>query len=198
MKPLLTLFLLVLVSACITQCKSAETPTESLTDKEVMAAQRIYEDLGKPVAFIPFGVNTANYEIYEDGIIPSVNIENYAEDLPRLVMKDMVMIYENTVTILIDYPLNNPYTFTLTSEDGFTRGLLLQEISKHYTYVYTEEERTATVKTLPMEQREMINRNETNGTYGIWGHDLGDLFLAGIHVHKDRDGRTVLLLDIES
>ncbi|MDO6432966.1 hypothetical protein Q4E93_20325 [Flavitalea sp. BT771] len=82
---------------------------------------------------------------------------------------------------------------------GFTRRQIILEISKRYHQMYEEEERTATIKTIPVEQRKtMYNRNETNGKYGIWGHDLSDLELSTINIYRNAEGRIYLVLDIES
>jgi len=95
--------------------------------------------------------------------------------------------------------LTNQYEFTLTSDKGFTRAQLLSEISRHYYKVFDEEEESATVKTIPADKRTTIaNRNETDGKYGIWGHDIADLVLSGISVYKTTNGDIVLSLNIES
>jgi hypothetical protein len=44
----------------------------------------------------------------------------------------------------------------------------------------------------------MYNRNETNGKYGIWGHDIADLDISGISVYKTKNGEIILTLNIES
>jgi hypothetical protein len=45
-----------------------------------------------------------------------------------------------------------------------------------------------TGKIVPFEYRKyfgpLVNRHETNGKYGIWGHDLSDLCLEGIYYNK--------------
>ena len=64
--------------------------------------------------------------------------------------------------------------------------------------MYIDEENTATIKTLPMKDRKIMNRNETNGKYGIWGHDLSDLVLTSIKVYKNRKGQIYLTLEIDS
>jgi len=72
-------------------------------------------------------------------------------------------------------------------------------ISKKYHEIYDEEERTAATKTIPMAQRKTLaNRNETDGKYGIWGHDLSDLMLDTIDVYKNDKGKIFLQLSIES
>lgn len=87
----------------------------------------------------------------------------------------------------------------MTPKKGFTRAQLLKEISKNYYKLYAAEEKTANIKTVPVNERKtMYNRNETNGKYGIWGHDISDLVLAEILVYKTANGQIVLTLNIES
>lgn len=59
--------------------------------------------------------------------------------------------------------MSSNYKFELISKKGFTRAQLINEISKRYYQLYDEEEKTATIKTVPMEQRKIFNRNQTNG-----------------------------------
>ena len=75
---------------------------------------------------------------------------------------------------------------------------LLREISQHYYMIYDEEEKSATVKTIPIEKRTMYNKNQTNGKYGIWGHDITDLVLADIYVIKAKNSQIILTLNVES
>ena len=72
-------------------------------------------------------------------------------------------------------------------------------IQEKYKQVYKEEEESAATKTIPMNSREgLSNRNETNGKYGIWGHDLTDLYLTDVEVYKDSKGVVSLILYIDS
>jgi hypothetical protein len=76
---------------------------------------------------------------------------------------------------------------------------LVDHITGSYNRIYLEEEESAKTKTIPVDKREgIINRNQTDGKYGIWGHDLGDLDLSSIIVHKLRNGIIKLELYIES
>lgn len=86
----------------------------------------------------------------------------------------------------------------MTSKKGFTRAMLVKTIVDSYIKIYKEEETTATVKTTPQNQRPILNRNETNGKYGVWGHDLNDLALTGILVYQMPNGEIVLNLEIDS
>lgn len=198
MKYLIYLLIVFVSFSCQRSTKSAEADADvkALTQREQKAMEKVY-DLGEPMRSITFEVK-ADQKDFEDGIQPWVNMANPSDDLLHLIAKDEVVIAQPELSVIIDYPLNNEYKFDLQSENGFSREKLALEISKAYHRIYEEEERSATIKTLPMEQRKIHNRNETNGKYGIWGHDIGDLVLSGILVHQTADGKLVLTLNIES
>lgn len=199
-------FLIVILSLsfCIS-CKnkanqtakdSDESYEKTLIKRENEAAKNEAKSSGILVKEILFEIN-ADKKDFEDGIQPWVNIEKSEIELPNLINKDEVVITEKKITVIIDYPLTNIYTFDLKSEKGFTKEYLVQEITKEYQKLYKEEEKTATIKTVPMKERTMYNRNQTNGKYGIWGHDLADLALSSIQVYKE-NGNVILTLGIES
>ncbi|MBO9659936.1 MAG: hypothetical protein J7527_14045, partial [Chitinophagaceae bacterium] len=120
-------------------------------------------------------------------------------DLARLPDADQVLISAPEVSVVIDYPLKNEFVFKLRSTGDLTKGELAQLISDQYQQIYEEEEKSATIKTIPQTQRKpLYNRNETNGKYGIWGHDLSDLVLSGIRIHQQSNGEIILSLEIES
>lgn len=156
------------------------------------------DTLGGLATSISFEVKTIDLKDYPSGIIPYASIEKADADIPKLVNKNHVVIYDTAINVIIDYPVNNPYKFHLTSSTGFTTAMLLKAISEHYYLLYAEEEKTATIKTLPMKDRKMYNRNETNGKYGIWGHDIGDLLLDQSNVYRNDKGVVTLTLEIES
>ena len=87
------------------------------------------------------------------------------------------------------------WLFTLTSEDstGFRRGELALKISLLYQRIYVEEERSSAEPAGLVPG--LLNRTRTEGTYGIWGHGLGDLLLTEV-VHKPL--RDVWELEIDS
>jgi hypothetical protein len=140
-------------------------------------------------------------EIFEDGIIPWISIKGPEKYFNNLMNKDEIVLIANEAILLIDYPLNNPVEIEIKSEksDGFTRGELIKLISREYNRIYKEEEESSQVKTIPLEEREdLINRNETNGKYGIWGHDIDDLDLSAIIVKWEHSKKPRLELFIES
>ena len=160
-----------------------------LAKREQTSAEKQTDNLGTLINTISFNEKTNNKKDFEEGIIPWVSIEDPNKDLHNLIGGNVTVIHDTNVTVIIDYPLTQQYQFEMTSKNGFTRENLLKEIRKRYYKIYAEEEESATVKTVPVDKRTtMYNRNETNGKYGIWGHDIGDLVLAEILVYKDTKG----------
>lgn len=178
--------------------KDLKDPIAVIEENEKKSIEKQNDDLGELVATISFKVKTDNKKDYEDGFIPWASIEKPTHDVPNLYNKDEVVIKETSIKIIIDYPVTTQYEFTLISAKGFTRQQLLSEISNHYYKLYEEEEKSATIKTVPIKKRTtMYNRNQTNGKYGIWGHDIADLDLSEILVYK-KNGEFILILNIES
>jgi hypothetical protein len=170
-----------------------------LTELEKRAAEKNTDSLGVLVNTIDFQVKTDDTSDYKDGLIPWINLDQPDKSLPQLIMKDELVIINNKVTVIIDYPLTKEFRFKLSSDTGFTRERLVKEISQAYYKLYEEEENSATIKTIPADKRTMVyNRNQTNGKYGIWGHDIADLVLANILVYKSPNGEVLLSLDINS
>ena len=205
MSKYLILILTILLTSCKGQTQKSNSkqdlkdPIAVIQENEKKATEKKSDNFGKLVSTISFQVKTDNKKDFEDGFIPWASIENAKLDIPKLNKKDEIVIAETLVKIIIDYPLTNQYEFTLTSNKGFTRQQLLSEISIHYFRLYEEEEKSATVKTIPIDKRTtMYNRNQTNGKYGIWGHDIADLVLVEIQVYKTRKGEVILTLNIES
>lgn len=199
----LKFYFILLASFIFVNCKNktAQTTTDTyektVVERENKSAVKQTNEIGDLQKTIVFEVK-ANPKDFEAGIQPWASIENPKADLPNLIKKDEIVISDPNITIIIDYPLTNIYKFNLNSKKGFTREMLLTEISNHYYKLYAEEEKSATIKTVPMEKRTMYNRNETNGKYKIWGHDIADLVLTEVQVYKTSDGKIVLSLGIDS
>jgi hypothetical protein len=170
-----------------------------LAEREKASFDRQPDNVGELLTTISFNVKTNNKKDFENGIIPWASIEKPENEIAQLIDRNKIVIPEDKLTIIIDYPLTNEYRFDLQSKNGFTREQLLKEISKNYYKLYDEEEKSATIKTIPVDKRTtMYNRNQTNGKYGIWGHDIADLVLSEILVYKATNGQIILSLSIES
>jgi hypothetical protein len=104
----------------------------------------------------------------------------------------------------ISYPLSVKVDFKMEKAEGLTLKDILLGISKKYNEIYDEEERTTKLKTETINQRtkgksKLINRANTNGKYGIWGHGIGDLVYEGLmFISIDKDGYYIYDLMIGS
>lgn len=201
MKSIITLFILAILTSCNFQKSSEQKEdidTELLNSKE----NNSQSDLGDLISTIQIGVkaNKEQLQDFENGIVPWISIENPEAEISQLIEAESIIVPDSEITLLIDYPLNKPAEFVLKSSGkGFTKKQLILEISKKYHEIYKEEESTAVTKTLPMEKRgNLINRNETDGKYGVWGHDIGDLDLSTIDVYKSENGKITISLGVES
>ncbi|MFN5773340.1 hypothetical protein [Flavobacterium sp.] len=201
MKIIKILFVLVFFTSCNFQ-KAPEDQTkleiEALKEQEA----NVQSNQDELISTIEFGIkaNKEDLEVFEDGIVPWISIEKPEEQIERLIDTDKVVIEYSEITLVIDYPLNKPAEFVIkSSEKGFTKKQLALVISKKYHEIYDSEESSAKTKTIPVGKREgVINRNKTDGKYGIWGHDISDLDLSSVEVYKTEDGKIKIVLGIES
>ena len=182
------LFLLLILSSC--SSKSQETINEIIpfTEQSEVLFQIKTED-------------PDYFEVFPDSIIPWISIQDAAEEVKMLIGKNDIVVKGDAAIIIIDYPLSKAIEVEIKSDNpiGFTRSELVLKISKEYKRVYREEEESTSVKTVPVDEREgVVNRNTTDGKYGIWGHDLVDLDLSAIYIHRTGSGKPRLDLNIES
>jgi hypothetical protein len=84
--------------------------------------------------------------------------------------------------VYIDYPLS--VTTEIEVKNIETIGELLWNIAKVYKQIYTEEDKSTKIKPGQLSEN-IINRNQTDGKYGINFHDLGDLVFELIHIHDN-------------
>ncbi|MCG2616043.1 hypothetical protein LZZ85_17235 [Terrimonas sp. NA20] len=205
---LLLVCLVMLFSRCAdSNSRKKEPPVETdsiasaaygkfLEAKEGEAVSHEYDHLGKIMGVVEFSIPDTSFE---NGYQQWISLENPGPDLARLPDAGELLISAPEIRVAIEYPLKDEFIFTLKSNGAFTKGQLVQLISDQYHKIYKTEERSASVKTIPPKQRRgLYNRNETNGDFGIWGHDLSDLVLSRIRIHQSADGEIILSLDIES
>lgn len=118
---------------------------------------------------------------------PSINDWLNQKDQFNLESPNEIVIPEQKISIAIDYPVRDRYTFDFdaNTEQGFTREFLIDCICSQYKKIYEEENAVCKVSSIDERMRMggLINRESTDGPYGIWGHDIDDLYLEGITYH---------------
>ena len=183
--------------AQVSSDKQASDYRKVLQEREAAASEKNNDNLGQLISKIDFNVKSYDSVNRKDVITTMVELSK--PDVINLMQKEVIVIKEHNVTLIIDYPLNKPCIIELSSDNGFSRENLVKVIAKKYKEIYNEEENTASIKTVPPSERTgMYNRNETNGKYGIWGHDISDLVLTSVWVYRKENGQLVLSLQIDS
>jgi len=110
--------------------------------------------------------------------------------LKHLIDATGIVINSNVITLIVHYPLKKAYSFKIKAKNNknFSRLELVEAIRNTYQKIYKTEEETTKTKTIPINKRgSCFNRNATNGKYGIWGHDIGDLVIEGINITEEKN-----------
>lgn len=100
-------------------------------------------------------------------------------DRVKIIGGDEKVILAHTITIEYDYPLSVKVRFTHTRKGGWTRNALARAIQKDYKRIYREEDAGVGKPTGNIPG--MLNRDFSDGPYGIWGHDIGDLVVECVN-----------------
>lgn len=127
-------------------------------------------------------------------VLPWFDLKNVATGLEDLIDGEERVLPDLTAHLLLHYPLEQPCVRPIqaTSPEGFSRADMLRLIAGTYLEIYRQEADSQSVPTpAPAEREGLINRPGSDGTFGIWGHDIEDLGVEGIEVH--RIGGTVWL-----
>lgn len=111
------------------------------------------------------------------------DIERNKKEIESCPEDEIILEPNKTWNLEIDYPLTNPYKVEVyTYETGMTRREVVNMIVKHYKKIYKEEDKSTKIKV--GRAGHLLNRNQTDGKYGIWGHDIGDLILHTLYKNK--------------
>ena len=105
----------------------------------------------------------------------------------KALTSDDTIFAGKDISFVLNYPLTNPASFTISRPLGWRAKDVISAIANAYAEVYNTEDKT--VKEHPVtpegERGFLMNRNKTDGEYGIWGHDMADLYLEGFTIDKD-------------
>lgn len=113
----------------------------------------------------------------DETYISCPHISSYESDIDKIVKPDEIVAPEDTITILFDYPLSNAVELEFTNPGGFNRVQFCKAVHDGYTQIYQiEDGAVGDPGMIPG----MLNRQSSDGPYGIWGHVMSDLYLESI------------------
>lgn len=116
----------------------------------------------------------------------SPHILSWLSDKSEFNLSDptKIVIPAQTAKIEFSYPFSGTHTFDFKADtaSGFTLEHLIDSICQKYKAMYDEENSVTVVSTVDerVKRGGLLNREPTAGPYGVWGHDIGDLYLEGI------------------
>ncbi len=185
----------------MTMTEQNEDSGDDVAVREAAFAAREADHLRrvKPSAEIEFRVEARpeDRDIHEDACVNWVALAHLESDIERMHDPDEIVLPAGEYILNIDYPVAKPAEIPLSPSDprGYSRAAIAREVAKVYAAVYEEEERTSSVKVIPPEARgQTYNRNETDGKYGIWGHDIEDLALVKVRLEEAAGMRYLRLI----
>ena len=125
--------------------------------------------------------------VEDDGLWPDYWFEEADNLKDKNIDADEVILPANkTFNLVLTYPLRTPYVEEIqTGKKGLTRIQIIAAVISAYKRVYQIEDGTTTIPAqLGKDAGYGIpyNRVSTDGEYGIWGHELGDLILHTLYV----------------
>ena len=105
---------------------------------------------------------------------------------------DEVLIPARRAELCLDYPLSVTVIAPITATGGgITRTDILKAIHDAYAEIYRRED-AASRPDNPEDRGAVLNRNRTQGPFGIWGHDIGDLVVEALQVFETPQGHVVI------
>lgn len=120
--------------------------------------------------------------------------KKWAEGYQKLDPKEVVLAPDKEFILKITYPLTIPCEVKMkTGKKGITRLALVKKVITTYRKIYEVEDSTTNEK--PGYIPGMCNRNRTDGKFGIWGHDIGDLMLCSAHLDSKKN---IITLGVDS
>ena len=96
----------------------------------------------------------------------------------------MIVDMAETIRIQFDYPLSQPVVLEFFGKGPWRLQYLIDAVVKGYLEIYDEEDETRTLPAIDMGAM-LVNRPQTNGKHGIWGHILNDLYIEKMYKEDD-------------
>lgn len=122
---------------------------------------------------IEFGIRSKDIETPQY-FCPTVAGYTQKEVRKNLVSANTVVIPDESIHIVFDYPLSQEVILEFKNKGGFSRLDLFRCIHEGYSRIYAEEEAESGD---PGNVPGLMNRERSEGPHGIWGHRMSELFL---------------------
>lgn len=119
----------------------------------------------------------------DEALAPEVYVSLIRHAEMTIEEADEIIIPAREATLRLVYPLSVVALVPVkaAAPEGITRGEALNAIHDAYKTIYARED--ASSRPTPIDDREIsLNRNETSGNFGIWGHDMSDLVVTSLLV----------------
>jgi hypothetical protein len=133
-----------------------------------------------------------------EGPSPYISLEDPEDSIAHLRGAADIVIPRPAIRARYRYPLDTRGPSPLEQREGgwifeerapdgahFTRADLARAVAERYAAIYADEAATAAAPATRVPG--MLNRAQTSGRYGIWGHDLGDLMLVTVEHNPEHD-----------
>lgn len=96
---------------------------------------------------------------------------------------DTPLVLEGEYTFVYTYPLSTPAHIKHPLIASVSAIDILLVAQADYNFIYDAEEKAAGD---PGHIPGMLNRQQSEGPYGIWGHDFSDLYFESIEIDTDK------------
>jgi hypothetical protein len=146
---------------------------------------------GKPIINLDVNIHLATLLEIDEHIASALIRDTYGikyfqsldDDNWGSEMDDITEIPLNG-SVYLDYPLSVIVKLDIVNVD--TIGSLLWQVAKAYEQIYQEEESSTKDPILYGKDRGLVlNRNKTNGIYGIGYHDIEDLYIEIVTIYDN-------------
>lgn len=134
-------------------------------------------------------------EIEGDVLVKQFRLNTHVESVSKMTLEMAERtLYAYDGIKWFDEPLKGKayltYPLSVIAEvdiDAKSIGQLLWQLAQAYKEIYSDEDKS--IKNFKVTQKDqrtgLINRNKTDGYYGIWAHDISDLYFEGLAIYKN-------------
>lgn len=128
-----------------------------------------------------------NKKIYKDFAYAEPGRYEETMEIAKKFNKTLDTPIPKGARIYYDYPLSCIVVAEITEEITETKDFI-EAFCDGYREIYKLEEESSTKKAMPLCEENpeisLMNRNTTDGCFGIWGHDIGDLVLEDVRFYE--------------